>query len=109
MIVYLSVKMSKIVNHRTVYALTAVLLAAIVLGSMSPAVSDWIKGPEAREDVPVLDDAGATASSVEATVDAYNGFAFDLYRRYGAGDGNVLFSPYSVSTALSMVYEGLDR
>jgi serpin B len=98
--------MSKIINHRTVYALTAVLLAAIVLGSMSPAVSDWLKGPEAREDVPVLDDAGATASSVEATVDTYNGFALDLYRRYSAGDGNILFSPYSISTALSMTYEG---
>ncbi len=98
--------MSKIVNHRTVYAFTTVLLAAIVLGSISPAVSDWLKGPEAREDVPVLDDAGSTASSVEATVDAYNGFALDLYRRYSSGDGNILFSPYSVSTALSMVYEG---
>ncbi|OGD58994.1 hypothetical protein A3K78_10835 [Candidatus Bathyarchaeota archaeon RBG_13_52_12] len=98
--------MSKLVNHRSVSALAAVLLAAIVLGSMSPAVSDWVKGPEAKEDVPVLDDAGATASSVEATVNAYNGFAFDLYRRYSDGDGNILFSPYSISTALSMTYEG---
>src|SRR4030042_1549640 len=98
--------MSKLVNHRSVSALAAVLLAAIVLGSMSPAVSDWVKGPEAKEDVPVLDDAGATASSVEATVNAYNGFAFDLYRRYSDGGGNILFSPYSISTALSMTYEG---
>jgi len=98
--------MSKLVNHRTLNALAAVLLAAIVLGSMSPAVSDWLRWPKAKDDVPVLDDAGATASSVEATVNAYNGFAFDLYRRYGAGDGNILFSPYSISTALSMTYEG---
>jgi serpin B len=39
-------------------------------------------------------------------VEACNGFAFDLYDRYSAGNGNILFSPYSISTALSMTYEG---
>ena len=83
-----------------------VLLATVVVGSQLPAVSDWLSGTTAKEDVPLLDDSGATAASVEATVDAYNGFAFDLYGRYSAGDGNILFSPYSISTALSMTYEG---
>lgn len=83
-----------------------VLLAAVVVGSQLPAVSDWLSGTTAKEDVPVLDDSGATASSVEATVDACNGFAFDLYGRYSVDEGNILFSPYSISTALSMTYEG---
>ncbi len=88
------------------YGIVAALLAALVVGSQIPAVSDLLSGTTAKEDVPVLDDSGATASSVEATVEGYNGFAFDLYGRYAAGDGNILFSPYSISTALSMTYEG---
>ena len=88
------------------YGIVFVLLAALVVGSQLPAVSDWLSGTTAKEDVPVLDDNGATSTSVEATVEAYNSFAFDLYGRYSADDGNILFSPYSISTALSMTYEG---
>jgi len=88
------------------YGIVFALLAALVVGSQLPAVSDWLSGTTAKEDVPVLDDNGATSTSVEATVEAYNSFAFDLYGRYSADDGNILFSPYSISTALSMTYEG---
>jgi len=88
------------------YGLIVVLLAAVVVGSQLPAVSDWLSGTTAKEDIPVLNDSGATASSVEATVEACNGFAFDLYGRYSVDEGNILFSPYSISTALSMTYEG---
>ncbi len=78
----------------------------MVVGSQLPALSDFLSGTTAKEDIPVLDDSGATASSVETTVSGYNGFAFDLYGRYAADSGNILFSPYSISTALSMTYEG---
>ena len=88
------------------YGIAAALLAAVLVGSQLPAVSDLLSGTTAKEDIPVLDDSGATATSVEATVEGYNGFAFDLYGRYAADDGNILFSPYSISTALSMTYEG---
>ncbi len=98
--------MSRTGNRGKLYWIVGALLAAVVVGSQLPALSDWLTGITAREDVPVLDDSGAKASMVEATVDGYNGFAFDLYGRYAAGDGNVLFSPYSISTALSMTYEG---
>jgi serpin B len=98
--------MSRTGNFKTLYVIAAAILAAVVLGSQLPAVSDLLSGTTAKEDIPVLDDSGATATSVEATVEGYNGFAFDLYGRYSAGDGNILFSPYSISTALSMTYEG---
>jgi serpin B len=39
-------------------------------------------------------------------VDANNKFAIDLYSKYKTNDGNVFFSPYSISTALAMTYEG---
>ncbi len=98
--------MSRTGNRGKLYWIVGAILAAVVVGSQLPAVSDWLSETTAREDVPVLDDSGATVPSVEATVDGYNGFAFDLYGRYSAGDDNILFSPYSVSTALSMTYEG---
>ena len=42
-----------------------------------------------------------------AVVAGGNGmFAFDLYAQAAEGDGNVFFSPFSVSTALAMTYAG---
>jgi serpin B len=39
-------------------------------------------------------------------VEANNRFAFDLYSQYKSDEGNVFFSPYSISSALAMTYEG---
>ena len=33
-------------------------------------------------------------------------FAFDLYRTLSSEDGNLFFSPYSISQALAMTYAG---
>lgn len=35
-----------------------------------------------------------------------NAFAFDIYRKYASDEGNIFLSPYSISTALAMTYEG---
>ena len=43
---------------------------------------------------------------VNSVVAANNQFALDLYSKYKSNDGNVFFSPYSISTALAMTYEG---
>jgi serpin B len=51
------------------------------------------------EEVPVQAD-------VSAVVNGKNEFAFDLYGRLRTGDGNLFFSPSSVSTALAMTYLG---
>jgi serpin B len=53
-----------------------------------------------------VDDTGATAENMKQVIDANNQFAFDLYSKYKASDKNIFFSPYSISTAISMVYEG---
>jgi serpin B len=39
-------------------------------------------------------------------VDGNNAFAFDLYRSIRTGQGNEVFSPYSISIALAMTYAG---
>jgi serpin B len=54
---------------------------------------------------------GAAAASISfaqpvANPSGDDQFAFDLYARHAVDAGNVFYSPYSMSTALSMVYEG---
>ncbi len=50
----------------------------------------------------------ANAVSVQQVVDAQNQFALDLYRELAATDGNLFFSPASISMALSMALAGAD-
>ena len=46
------------------------------------------------------------SSDVQALVDGNNLFAMDLYARMKDQPGNLIFSPYSISTALTMAYAG---
>jgi serpin B len=46
------------------------------------------------------------AQDAGSVVNGNNQFAFDLYAKYKAKDGNIFFSPYSISSALAMTYEG---
>ena len=54
----------------------------------------------------LMDATGVTAENVNLVVGANNQFAFDLYAKYKSNDGNIFFSPYSISSALAMTYEG---
>jgi len=45
-------------------------------------------------------------SLLDQQVAANNDFAFDLYQSLRLEDGNLFYSPYSISTALAMVYAG---
>ncbi|PIU62158.1 proteinase IV [archaeon CG07_land_8_20_14_0_80_38_8] len=55
----------------------------------------------------VADDSGATADGVSSVASANNLFALEMYSNISASEsGNIFFSPYSISTAMSMVYEG---
>jgi len=53
------------------------------------------------------DDTGSTQQGIQEVVNANNQFAFDLYSElYKSEQGNVFYSPYSISAALAMTYEG---
>lgn len=45
-------------------------------------------------------------ASVDALVSGNNAFAVKLYSELAAAQGNIFFSPYSISTALGMTYAG---
>jgi serpin B len=94
--------------YRRSVVLVAAFLALVIGAAGLVYFLENPDGPEvtAKLNVPVLDDSMATPESIVATVDASNLFAFDLYDRYSAGEDNVFYSPYSISTALSMTYEG---
>lgn len=55
---------------------------------------------------PKINDKGATAESINSVINANNQFALKLYAELKNDNINVFFSPYSISTALAMVYEG---
>ncbi len=46
-----------------------------------------------------------TVSQTEV-VEANNKFAIDLYEQYQSEEGNLFFSPFSISSAIAMTYEG---
>ena len=47
-----------------------------------------------------------TNSDIESLVHGNTRFAIDLYKRINAEEGNIFFSPYSISTALALTYAG---
>ena len=62
--------------------------------------------------LPAIADEAASPGDIEAVVTGNTEFAFDLYARLKdhpavkEADGNLFFSPYSISTALAMTYSG---
>lgn len=56
---------------------------------------------------PKADDIGSTQSGIQEVVNSNNKFAFDLYSGLDKSkQGNIFYSPYSISAALAMTYEG---
>src|SRR5580704_8432918 len=81
-----------------------VLVVVIAVGLSLYAVSDraWSRPPGKR----MKKDASSPQGQVSAVVQAGNHFAFDLYERLRSADGNLFFSPASISVALTMTYVG---
>ena len=55
---------------------------------------------------PVPAHAEAPAADVKAVGQSANQFAFDFYQKIDAAPGNIIFSPYSIDTALGMLDVG---
>ena len=62
-------------------------------------------GGELRSDL-ARSTPSASATDLRALVDGNSEFAFDLYRTLSVEDGNLFFSPHSISLALAMTYAG---
>ena len=67
----------------------------------TPTVTRVTRSSITRDNSPEVD-----ASNVSALVRGNTAFAFDLYQAVNDSEGNLFFSPYSISLALAMAYAG---
>jgi len=57
--------------------------------------------------ISAVDSTGSTSQGIKDVVNANNNFSFDFYSNVSKTEqGNIFFSPYSISGALAMTYEG---
>ena len=77
------------------FGITAIIACGLILGCRAkpPAAV-----PEVPPDVPAAD--------LKALGDGNSAFAVDLYKQLAATPGNIVVSPYSISSALAMTYAG---
>ena len=63
--------------------------------------------PYSPNNPPQANDTGSSHQGIQEVVNANNQFTFDLYSKLNQDkDNNIFYSPYSISTALAMTYEG---
>jgi serpin B len=82
------------------------LATVLILVSLTAGCAGTAKGALLQSDKPRLTSDATDAETAEL-VAGNNAFAFDLYPRLRAEqDGNLFYSPYSISSALAMTYAG---
>jgi len=59
-----------------------------------------------KSDLPRQEPSAAAYDDMKALPASNNAFAVDLYQKLRTQDGNLFFSPYSISVALAMTYAG---
>jgi len=85
-------------------ALSFVLIAIMLFGLVAcaqPVSSEVLQSDKQRVTSPV-----ATQAGLATLVDGNSAFTFDLYQALRETDGNLFYSPYSISLALAMTYAG---
>jgi serpin B len=82
-----------------VTSLGLVLLTGLA-ACAQPASGDILRSEKPRVSPSV------SQADMAALVDGNNAFAFDLYQALKGRQGNIFYSPYSVSLALAMTYAG---
>jgi len=80
----------------------ALLASTVACGSGSPLASITL----AQSDKPRDTSPDVAASDLATLAEGNTQFAFDLYQALSDGDGNLFYSPYSISVALAMTYAG---
>ena len=96
--------LNKIMNKKAIASLIAIIAVVAVAGAV---VVGLFLFPYSPDSPPTADDTGSTQQGVQAVVDANNQFALEFYNELNKNEqGNIFYSPYSISAALAMTYEG---
>jgi len=84
--------------------LLSIMMVTVILGLTAcaqPASAEVLKSEKPRATSPQ-----ASRAELEELAGGNSEFAFDLYQALKDTDGNVFYSPYSISQALAMTYAG---
>ncbi len=82
------------------------LIALMVLLVVSVSGCAEVAGAVVMSDKPRDTSPDATTSELSELVSGNSEFAFDLYQAIRGEEGNLFYSPYSISVALAMTYAG---
>ncbi len=85
-------------------ALIALLIALLILSTIAcgqQAAGELLMSDKQRETSPDV-----TAADLALLVEGNSDFAFDLYQALREQEGNLFYSPHSISVALAMTYAG---
>ena len=86
---------------RPIFLILAIVTTIGLIGCSQPASAQVLKSDKDRITLPVVN-----PSDMATLVNDNSGFAFDLYQALKKEDGNIFYSPYSISLALAMTYAG---
>jgi serpin B len=86
---------------RILFSLLALVIMVGVIGCAQPVSAEEVKSNKPRITAPVV-----SASDMSTLVKGNGEFAFNLYQLLKEENGNIFYSPYSISLALAMTYGG---
>lgn len=86
---------------RPLFLVLAIVMIVGLVGCSQPASAEVLKSDKPRVTAPVV-----SSSDMTTLVNGNIEFAFDLYQALKGKDGNIFYSPHSISLALAMTYGG---
>jgi serine protease inhibitor len=86
-------------NKFSMIGLLLAILGSIAAGCVSSAQAQVVKSNKRRETSPSI-----STCEFQELVEGNNAFAFDLYQTLKDEGDNIVYSPYSISLVLAMVY-----
>ena len=86
-----------------IFLLAAAFLTASLAGCGQTVAGQELKSAKERDTDPAV-----TTDQIQSLVAGNTDFAFDLYRQLAGENGNLFYSPYSISIALAMTYAGAE-
>jgi serpin B len=84
---------------KPIFLILAIITTIGLVACTQPASAEVLKSDKERITSPVVN-----PSDTETLVNGNNEFAFDLYQALKKEEGNIFYSPYSLSLALAMTY-----
>ncbi len=92
--------------RRCLGTVAAMFVIAILVGAVGCNGSDYVPPEEVRSDLSREDPSTVPVEDLRELVAGNTEFSFDLLHALASGNGELFFSPYSITQALAMTYIG---